>query len=80
MVLGMNLSKTKAKTSSEYTRRLNLALVFIDNHIDQVIRLEDLARVSHFSAFHFHRIFHAMLGETVNEYVTRKRMEKAVAG
>ncbi|MGD8926231.1 MAG: GyrI-like domain-containing protein [Thioalkalispiraceae bacterium] len=75
----MNLSKTKAKTSSEYTRRLNLALVFIDNHIDQVIRLEDLARVSHFSAFHFHRIFHAMLGETVNEYVTRKRMEKAVA-
>jgi len=73
----MNLYKTKVSTSSEYDRRLNMALAFIDQHIDQVIRLEDLAGVSHFSAYHFHRIFHAMVGETVNDYVTRKRMERA---
>jgi AraC family transcriptional regulator len=74
----MNITKTKASTSVEYTRRINKALEFVDQHVDQVIRLEDLATVSHFSSYHFHRIFHAMVGETVNDYVTRKRMEKAV--
>ena len=73
----MNIRKTKTSTSAEYSRRIGKALEFIDGHIDQIIRLEDLAKVSHFSAYHFHRIFHAMVGETVNDYVTRKRMEKA---
>ena len=73
----MNLAKIRARTSSEYTRRINHALDFIEQHLDQPIRLEDLSRASHFSAYHFHRIFHAMLGETVNDYVTRKRMERA---
>ena len=73
----MNISKTKTSTSAEYSRRINKVLEFIDNHIDQVIRLDDLANVSYFSAYHFHRIFHAMVGETVNDYVSRKRMEKA---
>jgi hypothetical protein len=50
----------------------------IDQHLDQAIRLDELARVSHFSAYHFHRIFHAMVGETVNDYVTCKRMEQAL--
>ncbi len=76
--MDMNIAKVRASTSAEYTRRINKALAFIDHHLDQTIRLEDLAKVSHFSAYHFHRIFLAMVGETVNEYVTRKRMEKAV--
>ena len=73
----MNISKTRVSTSVEYSRRINKVLEFIERHIDQAIRLEELAEVSHFSAYHFHRIFHALVGETVNDYVTRKRMEKA---
>lgn len=73
----MSMSERKTNTSAEYTRRINRALEFINQHLDQSIRLDDVANASHFSAFHFHRIFHALVGETVNDYVSRKRMEKA---
>ena len=72
-----NIGNIKASTSAEYIRRIDKALGFIEKHLDQVIRLEDIARASHFSPFHFHRIFHALLGETVNAYVSRKRIEKS---
>jgi AraC family transcriptional regulator len=78
MVSTMKIANLRPNTSAEYTRRINKTLEYIDRHIDEVIRLEDLAKTSHFSAYHFHRIFHALVGETVNKYVTRKRMEKAV--
>jgi len=72
-----NIGNIKASTSAEYNRRIDKALNFIENHLDQLIRLEDIARASHFSPFHFHRIFHALVGETVNAYVSRKRIEKS---
>ncbi len=74
----MNMQKIKSNTSAEYIRRISWALEFINTHLDQMIQLDDVARASHFSAYHFHRIFHALVGETVNEYVSRKRMEKAI--
>ena len=55
-----------------------MALKFIEQHLDQSIRLDDVAGASHFSSYHFHRIFHALVGETVNDYISRKRMERAV--
>lgn len=67
----------KSKTQTEYRRRIQLALSYIDRHIDRNIPLEDIADACHFSPYHFHRIFHALVGETVNDYVSRKRMEKA---
>lgn len=76
MLLSFPMSANK--THSEYQRRINMALEFIEQHLDQTIRLEDVAGASHFSAYHFHRIFHALLGETVNDYISRKRMEKAL--
>lgn len=39
--------------------------------------LTDLAQVAHFSPFHFHRIFGAMMGETLNNFIQRVRLEKA---
>ncbi|MDX1812929.1 MAG: GyrI-like domain-containing protein, partial [Gammaproteobacteria bacterium] len=69
----------KASTTTEYTRRINKALEFIHQNLDQTIRLDDIAGASYFSSFHFHRIFHALVGETVNDYVSRKRMEKAIS-
>lgn len=71
-------SPTHNKTQVEYYRRIQLALDFIESNIDRSIQLNDIAKTSHFSSFHFHRIFHAIVGETVNDYVSRKKMEKAV--
>ena len=75
----MNGSYIPSRTQAEYLRRINKALEFIGQHLDQTIRLDDVASASHFSPYHFHRLFHALVGETVNDYVTRKRMERAAS-
>jgi len=75
----MNREQLPTKTQDEYIRRINKSLEYIENHLDHPIQLDDIARASHFSSYHFHRMFHAMVGETVNDYVSRKRMEKAIS-
>jgi AraC family transcriptional regulator len=40
-------------------------------------RLEDLARLAHFSPFHFHRVYRAVAGETVNATIRRVRLALA---
>lgn len=65
------------KNRAEYVRRINKSLEFIHSHLDKKLSLDEIAAASYFSPFHFHRIFHGFVGETVNDYVSRKRMEKA---
>jgi AraC family transcriptional regulator len=64
---------------AEYERRLHKVLAYIDQHLDQPVELAQLAAVANFSAFHFHRIFSASVGETVGSYLTRRRVEQAAA-
>jgi AraC family transcriptional regulator len=63
----------------EYTSRINRVLDYIETHVDEDLTLEDLARVAGFSPYHFHRIFGAMVGETLNTFIQRVRVEKAAA-
>ncbi|HAT30850.1 MAG TPA: AraC family transcriptional regulator, partial [Janthinobacterium sp.] len=53
---------------------MNRVLDHIDRHLDTPLVLDDLARVAHFSPFHFHRVFAAWLGETLGDYVQRRRL------
>ena len=62
---------------AEYTARINRVLDHIDRHLDQELSLDELARVANFSRFHFHRIFSAMIGEPLNQFIQRIRLEKA---
>ncbi|MBL1277871.1 MAG: AraC family transcriptional regulator [Ectothiorhodospiraceae bacterium] len=71
------MTTKKNKTNAEYLRRINKAIEYIANNIDQNLSLDKVASASHFSPFHFHRIFHGLVGETVNDFVSRKRLEKA---
>lgn len=52
---------------------------YVAEHIEDPLHLQTLARVSHFSPFHFHRIFKALTRETLNDYVKRQRLEGAVS-
>ncbi|MFC2056703.1 GyrI-like domain-containing protein [Chloroflexota bacterium] len=63
----------------EYTARINRVIDFIEANISNGLSLKDLAAVAHFSPFHFHRIFNAMVGETLNSFIRRLRIEKAAA-
>ena len=60
---------------SEYERRIHRVTAHIDQHLDQALDLEALAAVANFSAFHFHRLFRAWTGETLGDYLRRRRVE-----
>lgn len=61
----------------EYARRMNRVLDHIDEHLDDPLDLSALADLAHFSAFHFHRLFAAWMGETLGVYRQRRRHEVA---
>lgn len=56
---------------------MHRVLEHIDRHLDRELDLRALARVAHFSAFHFHRVFFSWTGETLGDYVRRRRLEIA---
>jgi AraC family transcriptional regulator len=51
----------------------------MEDNISKDLSLTELADVAHFSPFHFHRIFRGMVGETLNDFIQRIRVEKAAA-
>lgn len=66
----------KAETRQSYKERILRVLVHIQGHLDEVMPLDKLARVAHFSPYHFHRIFRGMVGESVKQHVRRLRLER----
>jgi AraC family transcriptional regulator len=68
---------TRKANQAAYSARLHRVLEHIDIHLDQELDLKALARVAHFSAFHFHRIFSAWTGENMGDYLRRRRLEIA---
>ena len=61
----------------EYVRRTLKVLIYIEENLDEDFTLERLAKIACYSPFHFHRIFQAIVGETVHRYVKRLRMQTA---
>ncbi len=62
---------------ANYVQRINGVFQFIEAHLHEELNLEIVAHQAHFSAYHFHRIFKTIVGETLNEYITRQRIEHA---
>src|SRR3990172_8103441 len=71
------MTMARETTENDHRERLNKVLVYIQENSDQERTLDRLAAVAHFSAFHFHRIFAACVGETVSAYVRRTRLDRA---
>lgn len=64
---------------AEYTARINRVMDHIDRNLSEDLTLEVLAREANLSPYHFHRIFHAMVGETLRQFVGRLRLERAAS-
>jgi len=64
--------------NKEYQVRIDRVLQYIEANLTNQISLTEVANVSYFSPYHLHRIFSAIMGETVNDYIVRRRLEKAV--
>lgn len=59
--------------------RLNQAMEYIERHLDQPIEVGDLARIALMSEYHFRRLFSALAGLPLSEYVRRRRLTVAGA-
>lgn len=64
-------------TARRHAERLSRALDFLASHLDDQPGLEALASVAAFSPFHFHRIWHAAMGETIAETTRRMLLHRA---
>ncbi len=62
---------------SDYNIRINTAFKYIDENLDTNLSLATVSEIAFFSPFHFHRVFKYITGETLNDYVTRLRIEKS---
>jgi AraC family transcriptional regulator len=70
----------KASRSEQvYRSRINRVIDHISTHLTEPLRLEQLARLAHFSPFHFHRLFRSLVGEPLHAFVRRLRLERAVS-
>jgi len=64
-------------TVQVYRERILGVLMHLQRNLDQPVVLEDLARIAHFSPFHFHHVFRGMVGESIAQHVRRLRLERA---
>jgi len=64
--------------NKEYRSRIDRVILYIENNLNKKILLIDVAKVSCFSEFHFHRVFKGVVGETVNDYIVRRRLECSI--
>ncbi|NQX48331.1 AraC family transcriptional regulator [Paenibacillus tritici] len=64
--------------NEEYRERIGKVIAYIEDNSSQPLRLDELAEISHFSKYHFTRIFTAVAGMTPMVFVTRKRIEQAL--
>lgn len=62
-----------------YLNRINRVIDYITSHLKELLRLQELARLAHFSPYHFHRLFGSIVGEPLHGFIRRLRLERAVA-
>lgn len=60
-----------------YEGRVHAVMDYVEAHLADELTIEQLAQVAHFSPYHFHRIFSALTGETIGQFVSRLRLERA---
>lgn len=69
---------SEQRCKEEYRRRIHKVQDYIEQHIGQLMSIEDFSEAAGFSKYHFSRIFQGMLHESPAHYVNRIRMELAL--
>ncbi|QBD80625.1 AraC family transcriptional regulator [Ktedonosporobacter rubrisoli] len=60
-----------------YRAYIQASIDFIEDHLQEELTLEVLAKIAGFSPYHYSRVFHAYVGKPVMEYVTCRRLAYA---
>lgn len=60
-----------------YKLQIQNSIDYIEKHLCENIKLDEIAKQSYFSEFHFHRLFRKTVGTSVMEYVRKRRLSEA---
>lgn len=63
----------------DYEQRLNRVTGYIHEHLDDELDFARLSEVACLSPYHWHRIYHAVRGETIAATIRRLRLQRAAA-
>lgn len=61
----------------EVIKYLNNAIEYIEGNLDSDIEIDEIAKVAFTSRYHFQRMFHAITGFTLTEYIRNRRLTLA---
>lgn len=61
----------------EIVESLQKAIQYIEEHLQDELRIQEVAKQAHCSPYHFQRIFTILTGVPVGEYIRRRRLTQA---
>jgi AraC-like DNA-binding protein len=61
----------------DYKEKIQTSIEYIEKNLSEKILLENLAKQTFFSKYHYHRVFHELVGETVMAYIRKRRLTEA---
>jgi AraC family transcriptional regulator len=67
----------KDRTAGRHASRIGDVLSYIQENLDRSMSLRELALKAGYSPYHFHRVFHAIVGESLQQHVRRLKLERA---
>ncbi|HWG85228.1 MAG TPA: AraC family transcriptional regulator, partial [Deinococcales bacterium] len=60
-----------------YYERIGRSLDYLEEHLREGVRPEDAAAAAHLSVAQYYRMFHALTGHTVGDYLRKRRLSEA---
>ncbi|MBH9787938.1 helix-turn-helix transcriptional regulator, partial [Clostridioides difficile] len=63
----------------DYFERIQNAIEFIEKNLHEKLTITDISSQSYFSAFHFQRLFQAITGFSVQQYIRNRRLSEAAS-
>ncbi|MGL5437240.1 MAG: effector binding domain-containing protein [Lachnospiraceae bacterium] len=61
----------------EYLEVFERAIIYMENHLDDAVSVHEVAKASGYSYYHFTRIFKSVLGESIGNYLKKRRLSRA---
>ena len=62
-----------------YSPIIQKTIKYIENNLEEDLRLEIIARLAGFSKYHYHRIFQKEVGVSISEYIRYRRIANSAS-
>jgi AraC family transcriptional regulator len=69
--------RDEGRLTTQYIGRINHAIDYIEARLSRPLSLSAVSEEAGFSYYHFHRIFLLLTGETLKDYVRKRRLTEA---